>query len=236
MKKNLFLEKLKKENANAIVFLREYTGETATGINKVGEKWVIQGQSEKVGMPLTVSDLISALDAVENNERLYLCSGSIDEILYVVSQSCNKHVVYIETEKENDMEEEISSMFQFFLNKDIDELDGYMELLDIGITVDMVRKYIGDDHANHMQEFCEEHGLMDFIVDRTKVFKVRLEHIVEFFVRAKSEEEVSDWLCSHTLQEAIHLVTETGGAGLTESYVKRILCECRSDSVEDITI
>ena len=28
-----------------------------------------------------------------------------------------------------------------------------------GITVEMVRKYMDDETANHMQEYCEEHGL-----------------------------------------------------------------------------
>ena len=40
-----------------------------------------------------------------------------------------------------------------------DELDFYMDLLEIGITVDMVRKYMSDNHADIMEKFCEEHGL-----------------------------------------------------------------------------
>ena len=40
------------------------------------------------------------------------------------------------------------------------ELDFYMDLLDDGIDVDMVRKYMGEDTADVMAEFCEEHGLV----------------------------------------------------------------------------
>lgn len=29
-----------------------------------------------------------------------------------------------------------------------------------GITVDMVRKYMDDETADHMKTFCEEHGLI----------------------------------------------------------------------------
>ncbi len=43
---------------------------------------------------------------------------------------------------------------------DIDELDFYMTLTDCGFTVEDVRKCIDDETANHMQQFCEEHGLI----------------------------------------------------------------------------
>lgn len=41
----------------------------------------------------------------------------------------------------------------------LDELDVYMDMLEIGIGVDMVRKYMGDELADHMEKFCKEHGL-----------------------------------------------------------------------------
>ena len=42
----------------------------------------------------------------------------------------------------------------------MDELDVYSDMLKTGIDVDMVRKYMGNDVANHMKKFCEEHGLL----------------------------------------------------------------------------
>lgn len=41
-----------------------------------------------------------------------------------------------------------------------DELDVYMEMLEAGINVPMVRKYMGNSVADAMQNFCEEHGLI----------------------------------------------------------------------------
>lgn len=35
-----------------------------------------------------------------------------------------------------------------------------MEMLETGIDVPMVRKHLGDEAADHMQDFCEEHGLI----------------------------------------------------------------------------
>lgn len=41
-----------------------------------------------------------------------------------------------------------------------DELDVYSEMLETGIDIKMVRKYLGDDVADHMKDFCKEHGLI----------------------------------------------------------------------------
>ncbi len=41
-----------------------------------------------------------------------------------------------------------------------DESDFYSELINAGITVDHVRDYMGDETAEHMQQFCEGHGLI----------------------------------------------------------------------------
>lgn len=41
-----------------------------------------------------------------------------------------------------------------------DELDVYSEMLETGIDIKMVRKYLGDDAADHMKVFCIEHGLI----------------------------------------------------------------------------
>lgn len=36
----------------------------------------------------------------------------------------------------------------------------YSEMLETGIDIKMVRKYLGDDVADHMKVFCIEHGLI----------------------------------------------------------------------------
>ncbi len=43
---------------------------------------------------------------------------------------------------------------------DADELDFYTTLVDCGFTTDDVRTCMGDEPADHMQQFCEEHGLI----------------------------------------------------------------------------
>ena len=46
------------------------------------------------------------------------------------------------------------------LTCEVDETKMYKSMLDLGITVDMVRKCMGDEAADHMQDYCENHGLL----------------------------------------------------------------------------
>lgn len=61
--------------------------------------------------------------------------------------------VVLETENDNDMREEIQARFDAALEDGKDELE-------TGIDIKMVRKYLGDDAADHMKDFCKEHGLI----------------------------------------------------------------------------
>lgn len=61
---------------------------------------------------------------------------------------------------DNDMREEIQARFDAALEDGKDELDVYSEMLETGIDIKMVRKYLGDDVADHMKDFCKEHGLI----------------------------------------------------------------------------
>ena len=69
-------------------------------------------------------------------------------------------VKILETENDNDMREEIQARFDAALEDGKDELDVYSEMLETGIDIKMVRKYLGDDAADHMKDFCKEHGLI----------------------------------------------------------------------------
>lgn len=70
---------------------------------------------------------------------------------------------YIEAYLTKDMGETISARIQQALENDEDELDFYMEMLENGIDIEMVRKFVSDEAAEHMLEFCEEHGLLESV-------------------------------------------------------------------------
>ena len=59
-----------------------------------------------------------------------------------------------------DLGNELEERFRNAAENQLDELDFYMDLLEIGITVEHVRRYMGEEAAKHMEEFCEEHGLV----------------------------------------------------------------------------
>lgn len=68
--------------------------------------------------------------------------------------------IWLECESDTDMADEIQSRFDDAIENGTDELDVYMEMLEAGINIPMVRKYMGNSVADSMQKFCEEHGLI----------------------------------------------------------------------------
>ena len=82
-----------------------------------------------------------------------MISGTEDDMKTV-------NVVWIDGEHDIDIREELSARYERAIEEQIDELDFYMELLEIGITVGMVRDYMGNENADAMEMFCNEHGLI----------------------------------------------------------------------------
>lgn len=58
------------------------------------------------------------------------------------------------------LQEYLEGKFETAAEDYIDELDFYMELIEAGITTEHVREYMGNEKADHMKLYCEEHGLI----------------------------------------------------------------------------
>ena len=54
----------------------------------------------------------------------------------------------------------LAMLFADAIANGYDELDVYSSMLERGMDVDYVRKYAGTKIAEHMQKYCEEHGLL----------------------------------------------------------------------------
>lgn len=108
---------------------------------------------------MTVGELIRRLEKYDKEEIVRLHHFDGEPVLFVVT-AVNKKGVWLETESDNDMAEEISERFEDAINQGIDETEVYSLMLEQGIGVDMVRKYMGDDVAERMFEYCKEHGLL----------------------------------------------------------------------------
>ena len=65
--------------------------------------------------------------------------------------------------------------------------------------------------------------------------KVRLTHTVTLFVEGKSENQIQDWLCETTPEEAYLLAYDNGRQAESE-YAEEIICEVRDDSEVDYVI
>lgn len=68
--------------------------------------------------------------------------------------------VDFENIKKQTMAVEIKSRMTHAVEEQADELDFYMGLLEEGFDIEKVREYLGDESAEHMKVFCEEHGLV----------------------------------------------------------------------------
>lgn len=96
---------------------------------------------------------------MNSKDRVCLHDRYGNEVLFVRSTK-NQDVVWLETEDDCDIEYEILTRFQDAIEDGTDEVDVYAAMLEQGIDSFMVRKYIGNEAADHMETFCEEHGLM----------------------------------------------------------------------------
>lgn len=110
---------------------------------------------------MKVEALIKELEKMNPEAEVYLHHPLGKEVLFCLTgQITGQRKVWLEDEFDNDMEEELNARYKHALESGMDELDFYMNLLEIGITTEMVRVYLDDEHADHMKEFCEEHGLI----------------------------------------------------------------------------
>lgn len=109
---------------------------------------------------MLVKDLIKRLEKMNPEAQVRISDKDGEVLLFVMAQVGHDDVVWFESESDCDMENEIQTRFDDAIENGTDELDVYAEMLEDGIDVDMVRRYMGNQAADHMQEFCESHGLI----------------------------------------------------------------------------
>ena len=108
---------------------------------------------------MKLNTLIKKLEKMDPEAEVRLHDKTGEPVLFVLSAKKFPDV-WLQTEGDIDMADEIQTRFDDAIKNGTDELDVYMEMLDTGIDVPMVRKYLGDEAADYMQRFCGEHGLI----------------------------------------------------------------------------
>lgn len=108
---------------------------------------------------MTVERMIKELQKMNPKATVKMHHFMGEAALFVLTAANNKNDVWIESASDNDMKSEIEARFQYAEENKIDELDFYKDMLEIGIDVDMVRKYMGNEKADYMQKFFISHNL-----------------------------------------------------------------------------
>lgn len=103
---------------------------------------------------MKVKNLIKKLGKMNPEAEVRLGGKDGEKLLFVLAQSNDNSVVWLEGENENDMANEILTR--------IDEGIGniYKEMIEQGIDPDMVRKYVGDKDADYMAYVCKNINLL----------------------------------------------------------------------------
>ena len=104
--------------------------------------------------------LIEKLQKFDGNPVIKLHDRNGEPVLFTLACTNNNDTIWLESESDVDMENEIQTRFDDALESGTDELDVYMSMLESGIDVDMVRRYMGNEVADNMENFCKEHGLI----------------------------------------------------------------------------
>ena len=163
-----FIKELEKYDENEIIKLHSADGEPGL------DAWGIKGNNfvcieAKSNMPewvaekhsaMKVGKLLNGLRKADREAIVRLHSPLGEPVLFVLHAN-GKDGVWLESESDIDMAAEISARFQDAIETGTDEITVYSKMLEQGIDVEMVRKHLGDKDANHMEDFCRDHGLID---------------------------------------------------------------------------
>ena len=109
---------------------------------------------------MTVEYLIERLQKFDPKAKVKLHDRRGEELLFVLALKNDNKTIWFETESDVDMGEEIQTRLDSIKDDKSNEVEIYDEMLKTGITIDMVKKYIGNEEANHMYCVCIDNNLI----------------------------------------------------------------------------
>lgn len=108
---------------------------------------------------MTVEKLINQLKKYNPKAEVRLNDHQGTTALFAVAFTNNDNLVWIEGKDDIDLGEEISARFENAIETQMDELDFFMELIDIGISLGDIEKYCPEKYE-YSKSFMEQHGLV----------------------------------------------------------------------------
>lgn len=109
------------------------------------------------GMKITVEILRDVLE--QGRDDAVVKTFDNLEVLFMTSHAAG-HLVYVETEADIDIPSKLKEIWDNAVAEGLDEDAVYSEILDRGITPEVVKMYDSREHGLHMAKYCIEHGLM----------------------------------------------------------------------------
>lgn len=108
---------------------------------------------------MTVERLIKQLEIYNPKAEVKLNDYKGEVALFALTLVNDDNTVWIEGKDDIDLGEEISARFANANEIQIDELDFFLDLLDMGITLEDIRECC-IEHYKYSKKFMEEHGLI----------------------------------------------------------------------------
>ena len=107
---------------------------------------------------MTVKRLIEQLEKYNPKAEVRLNDSRGTTALFALSMEAKEDFVWIEGKSDIDLGEEIAARFEKAAEDQMDELDFFMGLIDMGITLKDIKEFCPDKY-DYSKFFMEEHGL-----------------------------------------------------------------------------
>ena len=108
---------------------------------------------------MTVERLIKQLENYNPKAEVRLNDHRGCVALFALALANDDNTVWIEGKDDIDLGEEISARFVKASEIQMDELDFFLDLLDMGITLEDIEECC-PEHYEYSKKFMEEHGLI----------------------------------------------------------------------------
>lgn len=168
MYKNRIIKELEKYNPNAKIKMHDKFGNDLVRVSYIpssnsGDSVIFLEDKEdvkKLMVPpnFTVKNLIDTLNKIEGNSRVKMHSPKGNNVLFVI-QYIDSDTVIIEDLSDNDLSTELDERFKCAAENQLDELDFFLELDEIGITLEDIYKNLPEKYE-YSKTFIIEHGLI----------------------------------------------------------------------------
>lgn len=122
----------------------------------------VNGRNNEYKPIISVESLLTCLQKIPSDADVIVATG--DPVLFVVSYNKFPNLVILEDRHNNDLSSELDARFEAAAEKQWDELDFFMDLLDTGFTLADINKYCPEKYE-YSKKFMEEHGLIPDVID-----------------------------------------------------------------------